>query len=132
MDTTTDSPPTRHYNTLAEYMADLTPEQREAYRQEVIARLGFDPDKERSRGIGIAEASRLAGVLVGTGTQWRRRTKTGRGLTKPFPAPKPNSPRGKPLYNPYNVCAWLEWTLRWPPGTAARPDARTSNAGASV
>ncbi len=131
MDTTPDSPP-RHYATLADYLADLSEQKREEYRQEVIGRLGFDPEKERSRGIGIADASRLAGVLVGTGTQWRRRTMTGKGLAKPFPAPKRNSPRGKPLYNPYHVCAWLDWTLRWPPGTAAAPERRTSNAGATV
>lgn len=123
---TTDTAQTS-FRSLADFITALTPERREEYRQAVIERLGFDPTKDRGRGIGIAEATRLAGVLPGTGTQWRRRTKVG-GIAKPFPDPKPKSPTGKPLYDPMKVAAWLDWTKRWPPGTAARRSSRTPEA----
>jgi hypothetical protein len=125
MDVTTDTVPRRNvpkrYATLDAYVADLTDEQREAYRREIRERLGFDPAWEPDRGIGLADLTRLAGVPVGTGTQWRRRTKLG-ALKKPLLDPKPSSPKGKPLYDPMLAAAWLEWTLRWPPGSAARQE----------
>jgi hypothetical protein len=115
------------YPTLAAFMADLSDEKREEYRREIRERLGFDPAWHAGRGVGLADATRLAGVLIGTGTQWRRRTLRGK-LRKPFPDPMPNSPQGKPLYDPMQVCGWLDWTKRWPPGTAARPEARAEAA----
>jgi hypothetical protein len=115
------------YPTLASFVADLADEKREAYRREIRERLGFDPAWHPDRGIGLADATRLAGVLIGTGTQWRRRTMRGK-LAKPFPEPRPDSPAGKPIYDPMTVAAWLDWTKRWPPGTAARPETRSEAA----
>jgi hypothetical protein len=109
----------RRYATLADFMAALPDSKREEYRQAIRERLGFDPAWAPGRGIGMADATRLAGVSVGTGTQWKRRTDQGK-LRKPFPDAKPDSPTNKPLYDPMWVAGWLEWSNRWPPGTAAR------------
>jgi hypothetical protein len=117
----------RAYPTLAAFKAAMTPEQRESYRAAIQERLGFDPAWNRDQGIGLADVTRLAGVTIGTGTQWRRRTMLGK-LRKPFLEPLPASPHGKPLYDPMDVAAWLDWTKRWPPETAARPDTRSEAA----
>lgn len=112
MTTDTDQAARPTYRTLADFMKARTPEQIEEYRAWIKERLGFDPLLHRDRGIGVAESTRLAGVKVGTGTQWRRRTLTGKGMARPFVEPKPNSPTGKPLFDPLWVAGWLEWTGR--------------------
>jgi hypothetical protein len=110
----------RAYTDLAAFRRDLPAARIEEYRAAIKERLGFDPLLQ-PRGIGIADATRLAGVLVGTGNAWVRRTRVGKGLARPFPTPRPDSPTGKPLYDPLDVAAWLDWTQRWAPGTTDRP-----------
>jgi hypothetical protein len=115
VDTTATRP--KAYPTLADFQADLTTERIERYRADVRRVLGFDPLLQ-PRGIGIADAARLGGVLVGTGSAWVRRTRVHKGIAKPFPTKRPDSPQGKPLYNPLDVAAWLDWSGRKDYGTA--------------
>lgn len=126
MDTDTVQRP-KVYATLEAFWASLTDDKRQEYRASIRERLGFDPAQEWSRGIGVADVARLAGVEIGTSTQWRRRTMTGK-LRKAFLDPKPDSPTGKPLFDPMMVAAWLDWTNRWPPTSAARPETTRAHA----
>lgn len=99
------------YPTLKAFQDDLTTERIEQYRSRIQDVLGFDPLLQ-PRGIGIADAARLGGVQVGTGSAWVRRTRVDKGISKPFPSKRPDSPQGKPLYNPLDVAAWLDWSGR--------------------
>lgn len=110
MDTTTE-PQHRVYATPAAFRAAQPTEKIERYRAEIKRTLDFDP-LIQPQGIGIADATRLAGVLVGTGNAWVRRTRIGKGLAVPFPTKLPTSPRNKPLYDPLDVAAWLDMTGR--------------------
>lgn len=97
--------------TLEAFRKGLPTERIERYRTHIVMTLGFDPLLQ-PRGIGIADATRLAGVQVGTGNAWVRRTRLDKGIARPFPTKRPDSPAGKPLYDPLDVVAWLDWTAR--------------------
>lgn len=71
---------------------------------------------------GIAE---YLGVAATTPPQWRQRTRKGE-MDPPLPEPDEPFPN-KPLWRASTIRAWAMASdpPRWPPGAAARPDART-------
>jgi len=110
--------------TLAAFRAELTPARYEEFRQAMRERIGVDLDRTPTKLLDSSQIANLAGVQPGTVTQWKMRTRAG-GIRFPFPEPKPEeSFVNKPMYDPYQVCAWLDWAHKWPPLRAARVDTR--------
>lgn len=109
--------------TLAEFRQALPQERFAAYRLTIRERLGLDLERTPTRLLDSTQIAQLAGVQPGTVTQWKMRTRTG-STAYPFLEPHPDSYQGKKLYDPYDVCAWLEWAHKWPPLSAARPQTR--------
>lgn len=110
--------------TLAAFRAGLTPERYAAYRQAMRERIGVDLDRTPTKLLDSSQIATLAGVRPGTVTQWKGRTRNG-AIRYPFPEERvEESFVNKPMYDPYQVCAWLDWSNKWPPLKAAREHTR--------
>lgn len=102
-----------------------TAEWREA--QQIVAdRLGWTLRADEDPLIALPEIATLAGVAIGTPTQWRARTTRGE-LTgdRAFPEPDDDRYADKPQWHAIaTIIPWLDRTKRWPPGSAGRPESR--------
>jgi hypothetical protein len=109
--------------TFREFRANQTAEQVAGYQQALRERLKLDLDLMPLKLLDSSEVAKLAGVMPGTITQWKRRTRL-RQTQTPFLSPAPESYPEKDLYDPLAVCFWLDWADKWPPERAAREDTR--------
>lgn len=109
--------------TLRDFRATVTPERFQEYRRALLERLGLDTGRTPMKMLDNADVATLAGVRPGTITQWKRRTRLDETLF-PFLEPAPESFPEKDLYVPMDVCLWLDWAGKWPPGEAAREQTR--------
>ena len=102
-----------------------TPEWKAA--QQIVAdRIGWELEPTEDPKIGLPEIAKLAGVAIGTPTQWRARTFRGE-LTgdKAFPEPDDERYPDKPQWLAIEtIIPWLDRTRRWPPDSAGRPESR--------
>lgn len=98
--------------TLAEWRASLPPERIDEYQRVLRERIGLDLRETPHRKIDLSQVARIAGVKSGTPTQWKRRSRAG-NFRFPFPREQPESFPEKPLYDPVEICAWLDATGRF-------------------
>lgn len=102
-----------------------TPEWRNM--QQIVAdRLDWELGATEDPMVGLPEIAKLAGVAIGTPTQWRARTRRGE-LTGDRAFPDPDDPRypDKPQWRAIaTIIPWLDLTKRWPPESAGRPESR--------
>lgn len=111
------------HRTFATFRAGVSPERVREYRQALQERLGLNVEVLPRKRLDSMEVARLAGVMPGTITQWKRRTRLDQTLF-PFLDPAPESYPEKDVYDPLDVCYWLDWADKWPPGAAGREDTR--------
>lgn len=111
------------HRTLRGFRKSIGPERVAEYREALRERLGLDIDALPRKRLDSMEVAQLAGVMPGTITQWKRRTRLDQTLF-PFLEPAPESYPEKDVYDPLDVCFWLDWAGKWPPGAAGREDTR--------
>lgn len=101
-------------------------EQWKVEQRMVADALGWDLSAEEDPLVGLPEIAKVAGVSIGTPTQWRARTRRGE-LKGDRAFPDPDDPRypDKPQWRAIKtIIPWLKRTRRWPPGAAGRPESR--------
>lgn len=102
-----------------------TAEWREA--QQIVAEaLGWKLEPDEDPKVGLPEIAKVAGVAIGTPTQWRARTLRGElSGDRAFPEPDDDRFADKPQWLALKtIIPWLMRTKRWPPGSAGRPESR--------
>lgn len=117
--------------TLDEFRKTVSRERLDEYRDVLQERLDLEPRKQRTARLDATQIATLAGVMPGTVTQWKMRTR--RGQTRyPFLEPSPESYPSKDTYVPVDVCMWLDWANKWPPLTASREQTRGPKTSANA